>query len=95
MSKFKVGEIAIGQNFNVSLFLNGAEVEVIGLLMFRMANLDGVIKEHYGYKIKKQDGGISSVSPDKLRKKKPPQQKSTWEEIQEITNWSPDAFVIN
>ena len=29
-----------------------------------------------------------------LGKKKPPQEKSTWEEIQEITNWNPSKSEV-
>jgi len=93
MSKFKVGDAIVGQNFDYVTYYNGAEGEVIEVL---------AIKETIGRQSKKKqcgnhytvlwDNGKREAQIEfRLRKKKPPQEKSTWEEFERETkcNWNP------
>ena len=93
MDKFEVGEIAIGQNFINSTLLNGTEMEIIGKLdKYPISTLNGFpcdLYILYGYRVRKPGGAISCIDPQNLRKKKPPEELSTWEEIEEEFNWNP------
>jgi len=86
MSKFKVGEavIILGSVYPTS------EGEIIS----EMYEYNGKV----GHDVIILDNVCQSAdsvsgewfSPEKmLRKKKPPQETTTWEEMQEITNWNP------
>ena len=89
MSKFKVGEIVIGQNFIRQLYRNSAECEIIGGLQTRTSTITGTTEVTIGmkYKVKWSDGTIT-CQPEMYLKKKPPEEAS-WEEIQKSTGWNP------
>ena len=92
MSKFKIGEIVILINVMNEIFRHqvGTECEIaseryqnngrVGYDIF----IEGDI---YPYN---SDGRWFTLESN-LRKKKPPKEElSTWEEIQKLTNWSPN-----
>lgn len=92
MSKFSVGEIAVGQNFNHDAECNGMEGEIIGELKIRTSTgrTTGIVTTELKYVIKWKDWGRGCVRPYNLRKKKPPQIKmGDWELIEIGTGWSP------
>lgn len=93
MAKFEVGEIAVGHNFKISTHLNGEDLLIVGgYYSYKCDSLNGVPCTPYlltGYKVKHPDGGTSVVKESNLRKKHPPQELSSWENIQEITGWNP------
>jgi len=84
MSKFKVGEIAIICSVDFPEY-NGTETEILGVFH------SGTSSNGVGYRCTIQKRGWSESA---LRKKKPPEEKTTWEEIQEITNWNPSKAVV-
>lgn len=92
--KFEIGEIAIGQNFTRSPEYNGLELKVVdnygehvcrgGVNGFPF----GPIKL-MGYGVEDGDGEIFYVPSNRLRKKKPPEELTSWDKIEEICGWSP------
>lgn len=87
MAKFEVGEIAVA--------LGGltrpseAECEILDVLG------KGVYKILVdGCRSTMKDGGWL-IKERHLRKKKPPEEPASWEEIQELTNWNPTKETIN
>ena len=88
---FEVGEIVIGQNFITSPNRNGMECEIVGSLKMHKSynRIRGAWKEAVGHEVKWSDGKITYQESHYLRKKKPPEELSNWEEIQKLTNWSP------
>lgn len=89
MDKFKVGEVAIYQHLTISLKSNGEECEIIRGLDYHE---DSEFPHKLMY-ITKDANGIFVVKPENLRKKNPPQELSTWEEVQKLTNWNPSKEV--
>ena len=91
MSKFKIGEIAVVFSPGDKIHLSECVVTV-GLQPRKweghgsMAGRDGV---GLLYEIEVQ-GEDWLVYPHELIKKKPPEETTTWEAIQEITNWNPN-----
>lgn len=85
MSKFKVGEIVIIQSKSHPEY-NGMETEIIEILARRVGGYRCTIEPEYTFM---QNGWAESA----LRKRRPPQETSTWEEVQEITKWNPSKEV--
>lgn len=89
MVKFVVGEIAvfvpIGEGPESLYRRSGDEVEVVlplGMYDFNFEDMHHVIKF--------SDGRRANVTPDCLRKKKPPHEPSTWKEVEKATRgWNP------
>lgn len=93
MSKFKVGEVAVFISSKISPELVGFECEIVDIDVPR--HPDGKRFDYAVSFIGAPDHDIAGhwvVSEYQLRKKKPPQEKTTWEEIQSITNWNPSKF---
>lgn len=95
MAKFKVGDICIGQHFEVDCELNGRECEVREIIpeggyfvshktrsLFR---IDAVC-----YRVEWQGGGMSYTHESKL-KKKPPKgiELGSWGKIEKACGWNP------
>lgn len=90
MSKFEVGEIAI-------LFAPGepghlCDVEVVSILLPAghipvggNSSAANMLPSHRIF----AEGHYGFAPPSMLRKKKPPQALSTWEDIQKETGWHP------
>ena len=76
MSGFKVGEIAIGQNFAFDVDRNGAECEIIrGLHMVRVlycVTTRRRLPRSMNYAVRWADGAHTYVEPKNLRKRRPP-----------------------
>jgi hypothetical protein len=74
MSEFKVGEVAIGQNFEYFPEHNGMECEIIGGLAIRMRmnSHDGTLITDHCYIVVWANGVRCTVSPGYLRKRNPP-----------------------
>lgn len=74
---FKVGEIAIGQNFLVNTECNGMECEVLDGLEFVpipiCAKTGEALPPAMCYFVEWAYGVVSEVSPSNLRKKRPPE----------------------
>lgn len=91
MDKFEVGEIAILQNcYNPER--NGQEVEIVDKASFRktIENPQGELMHFTEHR----NGANYYASLNQLRKKKPPEELSTWEEIQQLTNWTPEKVAV-
>ena len=82
--KFEIGEIATTCNFTEKAHKNGAECEIVGI---------GVISnkgEACDYAIKYKDfpdhptTGYWCINEYYLRKKRPPSEEASWEEVQKI-----------
>lgn len=85
---FQVGEIATliwteGSCRNGADRYIGSDVEIIELLHKEPTLLLPV------YTVMTSDGKPIHVTPPNLRKKRPPQETSSWTEIQKITKWNP------
>jgi len=98
MSKFSVGEIAVGQNFTGSTELNGEDLIVVsGYREYICGRVNGVIVSRnsvfMGYGVRRPDGEITYVESKKLKKKKPPEEEVGWQQIQEIIGWNPTEKV--
>jgi len=90
MDKFQIGEIVIGQGFTYNPERNGMECEIIeGVLIRRVRWKGGREGEELTYLVKWPDGELTAQEPHQLRKKKHPQDLSSWEAVQEQTGWSP------
>lgn len=97
--KFEIGEVAIliadgnkkgsTKGCEVECEVISIEHEMVGLLGYEII-IDGDI---CGSPFSRQ--GEWFVSTVSLRKKKPPEGLSSWEEIQKLTNWNPSKQVIN
>lgn len=100
MSKFAVGEIAIGCNFSTGRDkYNGMECEIVG--GFRERNIVGLNGEPCEphmvacYEVVFADGKQICLKEKHLKKKQPPQELSTWEDVCVITGWYPNKVVEN
>ena len=91
MSKFKLGEIVIFCGLKNTRELNGEECEITEALdRRRLVYSHGEIQNNeMCYGVTTKTGYKIFVRPEFLRKKKPPEELSTWEEIQALTNWNP------
>lgn len=91
--KFVPGEIAIGQNFINHPHLNDIELEIMKgfdtYCVRRMYDPTSSPELKDGYIVREDGGILIFVTPDKLRKRQPPVELSTWEKIQEDTGWNP------
>ena len=74
--RFEVGEIAIYQNFDISLGINGREVLILDGLAVRTGRnrRTGEISTHLCYLIQDRMDGRLLVQPQYLRKKRPPRE---------------------
>ena len=91
MDKFGLNEIAIFRG-------SGEEIEIIGLPKMQVGrNRRGkmIRSETPCYSILTQDGFEGWLPESSLRKKKPPEEPATWQEIQEISGWNPTKEVIH
>lgn len=73
MSNFKVGEIAIGQNYTFDIRRNNAECEIIGPLEKRngIDSVTGRRVRVIGYRVRWACGESAIATPEKLRRKPP------------------------
>ena len=91
--RFEIGEIAVGQHFVNSKYLNGSELEVVSGLeshLIRRLN-DAPCDPHtiIGYGIRHPAGHITYIEPYYLRKKKPPEEEINWVEKLGLVKWNP------
>lgn len=94
MAKFRVGDVCIGQNFEVDTERNGMECEVVAHLpeggMFCNTRRDGkVLIEQNAYCVHWADGLVGWVAQHNLRKKPPKEKKGSWEQIEKLCGWNP------
>lgn len=89
MTTFKVGDIAVGQNFNIDVHRNGMVCTVVGPLEFREAanNHDGKVTTGLRYRVQWADGVVTVQEPHFLRRQAPPQR-----EIDTVVSWSDCAW---
>ena len=85
MAKFKVGEIAVIVDSVFHEFI-GAECVILGPAE-NWDDADYIVGINAD--TSKYNDGQWVTSEKNLRKKKPPEELSTWEEVQAITNWNP------
>lgn len=74
---FSVGEIAVLQNAQIMPVYNGMECEILkgpGMMRQRQQHADNSIRLVYGYSVRAADGRKVCVTPDQLRKKRPPRE---------------------
>lgn len=96
MSKFKVGDIIIGQNFIFNLSYNGLEGEVIAAEKIRRTRkrntneIDNVLS----YLILWSNNNMTAQKEFNLRKKPPKEKTSTWEEVEKISGWNPTKTLV-
>lgn len=95
--KFEIGEVAIGQNCVIDVRVNGMECVITEDVKIRrvIGTTTRIESDRLCYMVKWADGRIGAASPLKLRKKKPPKETSTWEEVQEDTGWNPQKSKIS
>lgn len=87
MSTFQVGEVAIvawNGNSRMNGRYVGEEVLVVSLEPHCRCS-------KCKCRIRTSDGNEYDCGFDQLRKKKPPEQLSSWDAIQEITRWHPNG----
>lgn len=91
MDKFEIGEIAViclgkpSSTDNQSDYVvDGLECEIIriGGCGIQANGLPSYVISVDGY-------GEFDIAEHALRKKKPPEEPATWQEIQRLTNWNP------
>lgn len=89
MAKFEVGEVAI---LDVPRYpeLTGLECTI---LKIGVENEDDYLIEVCGINPKQYGAESFTCYEHNLRKKRPPEELSTWEEIQKITDWNPKEKV--
>ena len=80
MAKFKVGEVAIIQSKEFPSY-NGNETRIITLYFDN--------NDEQAYRCSMHPTSFGGWNESALRKKKPPEELSTWEEVQEDTGWNP------
>lgn len=91
MSEFRVGEIAIFQNAKWDSSYNGLEVVVRGSLQDRVTacGRNGQnIRVLYSYAVESETE-IFHAEPHQLRKKRPPEETTSWDSVEKITGWKP------
>lgn len=97
MDRFSLGEIAIGQKFKVSTYLNGAKLEIVGELRNYYCTYKNKFPcEGYmlrGYFVLKSDGNKIVVLPENLRKKRPPKKEETGTWADGNNAWIPDSIL--
>ena len=75
MAKFEVGDVVIGQGFNVTTKRNGMEAIIIEPEMMRHTKDDlGVRAYEPCYMVEWADGDVFAQCEYQLRKKKPPEE---------------------
>lgn len=90
MESFSVGEIAILIGGRFHSLEHPIEVLVVGPLATRSgAEPDGTSVYQRGYLIEIHGGKTAACEPQYLRKKRPPQETTSWESIEELTGWTP------
>lgn len=74
MSAFKVGEVAIGQNFVNNTKYNGMECTVVSALdlVTTRHHITGEVTTAYRYGVKWADGWLTYQESHYLRKRRPP-----------------------
>ena len=92
MDKFSLNEIATVAGLIQKTERNGEECEIVGI---DVVSSDG---EAFDYAIRYKnipdhEVGFWVIKKENLRKKKPPEEPATWQEIQELTNWNPTKEV--
>lgn len=87
MAKFSVGEMAIIDNCKSYPSFIGMECEILSNPYDGIGSITGELC--IGYDACLQNGEKHSIAERCLRKKKPPQELTTWEEVQKLTNWNP------
>ena len=94
MNKFKAGDAITGQNFNYEARYNGMN----GVIQNNMGEMvsegkaSGKKQRGNHYMVLWDNGMCEPQIEFRLRKKKPPQETSTWEEVQAIEGlggWNP------
>lgn len=91
MNKFEIGEIAIIDNSVHKPEFVGMECEIISREIYGIAK--GTEYAAYGY-IVEINGETHGFVKACLRKKKPPQELSTWEEVEKLTHWNPTKVYV-
>ena len=90
ITHFKIGEIAI-INCPDSIDHNH-EVEITSILMPAKTICNKCLTKANSipaYTVRNSNGVNGWAAPKHLRKKRPPEKLSTWEEVQKDTNWNP------
>ena len=92
MDKFKIGEIATGQNFTSSVHLNGEDLIIASKYDRYICGIMNGLPCYppnimMGYRVIKPDGTKTCVDARNLKRKKPP--TTTWEAIESEFNWNP------
>jgi hypothetical protein len=79
---FKVGEIAMLQNFSRNAQFNGDECEIVALPRpCDWIDSEG-IQTNAGYYVTKHHGKVWQTAPHRLRKRPPPrEQTSAWDDV--------------
>lgn len=88
MAKFEIGEIALAYNDDTG---DVSECEIIAVPGHSLPIFpcgDYVINVPTN-KSSTRPNGYWEAEEKFLRKKKPPEELSTWEEVQKLTNWNP------
>ncbi len=84
--RFEVGEIAIVRNAGR---YNGIEVTVVAGLAWRPTKrLNGDIEQAECYVVERF-GELRAAAEYQLRKRRPPAELTTWENIERLTGWKP------
>jgi hypothetical protein len=80
MSNFKIGDIAIGQNFTVDVECNGKECIVLSEYKTHVVHDDvHFLRPVEGYFVEWENGNRGVVEPHKLRKKYDGDEITDWE----------------
>jgi hypothetical protein len=92
---YKVGDICIGVGFVAPhAAFNGMECEIIAPLANRTGTslIDGSPCQNWAYTVRWADGRELHVIEKRLRLKRPPEEKSSWEEIERICGFHPEKI---
>jgi hypothetical protein len=73
MSKFKVGDQVIGQNFTFSVWRNGLYGEVVEIGPLDSIRIDNGKDSIADYAVRWAGGDITSCAAGKIRKRRPPE----------------------
>ena len=85
MDEFSVGEVAVLYGLVRDARFNERRVKILGPLRSFTGN-DGVTDDRYEVDMGE---GTKQAHPRNLRKRRPPQEKTTWSECEEFTGWNP------